>query len=470
MRNPFPIYDLNQPNYSSQGRVDDANQIGREYINQSPSWETQDYMYRNPGMSHMGSGMQMNSNPNMIPPTRNPTGFHMPFPMSQQPVMDGPNSNTRGYRMPVPSRMQYGGIRSTTAPPGGDNNRLMDFNMSESMSLNRGEEYTPPPELFSSTGFKPTVNKLNYPSGNSMMSPSMIPSLSSSMGSPQQYSTSINQNSTGGSIGTTSSGSSIRFSPSKNTKKESKKDLEFPALPQYEKNSSFQDYPSNFNFEGKQIYQENKKGDKKNFSDKDFLQKSEPSKLSPQDLSKEKELLDNANPYGLLSLVNILRSNDPDLLTLYTGQDLTFLGLNLSSQDVLYATFASPFSDGPLKHEPEYNIPSCYYINPELSQPVHKMSLFSNETLFYIFYTMPQDKLQLLAANELHMRDWRYHIVNQCWYKRAAQPDMTTADGERGTYIFFSVPHWEERQKLNFTIEYSKLYNPATESDRRFNM
>ena len=60
--------------------------------------------------------------------------------------------------------------------------------------------------------------------------------------------------------------------------------------------------------------------------------------------------------FGLLGLLSVIRMTDPDLTTLALGTDLTTLGLNLNSPDNLHKTFASPWSDGPLKPEPEFKV------------------------------------------------------------------------------------------------------------------
>jgi CCR4-NOT transcription complex subunit 2 len=50
--------------------------------------------------------------------------------------------------------------------------------------------------------------------------------------------------------------------------------------------------------------------------------------------------------------------------------------------------------------DPKYDLPACYRMSaPPSAQS--KMSKFSDETLFYIFYAMPQDALQDAAAYEL---------------------------------------------------------------------
>jgi CCR4-NOT transcription complex subunit 2 len=111
------------------------------------------------------------------------------------------------------------------------------------------------------------------------------------------------------------------------------------------------------------------------------------------------------------------------------------------------------------RREPEYQIPACYYINPPLPSPTDKMSLFSDETLFYIFYSMPKDALQLTSAAELYSREWRYHTELQTWFHRIPgnEPIMKTATYERGSYVYFDVSTWTQTLKENFVLEYDKL-------------
>eukprot|EP01126_Amoeba_proteus_P046561 TRINITY_DN5269_c0_g3_i2.p1 TRINITY_DN5269_c0_g3~~TRINITY_DN5269_c0_g3_i2.p1 ORF type:complete len:551 (+),score=147.55 TRINITY_DN5269_c0_g3_i2:411-2063(+) len=168
-----------------------------------------------------------------------------------------------------------------------------------------------------------------------------------------------------------------------------------------------------------------------------------------------------SDPYGLLGLLKVLKVTNRDLNTLASGMDLTTLGLNLSSSDVLYTTFGSPFSDFPLKREPEFQIPTCYFI-PPLPPPTDKMSLFSDETLFYIFYSLPRDALQMAAAAELTSRDWSYHMELKVWFQRApgTSPQVKTLSYETGSYVYFDIRHWKDMQKTNFHMEYDKLYTP----------
>jgi CCR4-NOT transcription complex subunit 2 len=51
--------------------------------------------------------------------------------------------------------------------------------------------------------------------------------------------------------------------------------------------------------------------------------------------------------------------------------------------------------------EPEFVLPNCYTVLN--TQPVHsKIQSFSDETLFYIFYTMPRDIMQEVVVAELY--------------------------------------------------------------------
>ena len=85
----------------------------------------------------------------------------------------------------------------------------------------------------------------------------------------------------------------------------------------------------------------------------------------------------------------LLRLNDPDLTMLALGTDLTSLGLNLNSSENLHKHFVSTLSDTPIKPEPEYELPSCYRHQPQRLQPGY-LTKFKEETLFYMFYSMPQ--------------------------------------------------------------------------------
>ena len=132
--------------------------------------------------------------------------------------------------------------------------------------------------------------------------------------------------------------------------------------------------------------------------------------------------------------------------------------LTKRNNSALYATFASPWTDGNNIHvEPEYHLPPCY--NVQLPPPAQgKISSFSDETLFYIFYAMPRDALQEAAAQELFNRNWRYHKEWRIWLTKDpnSEPKLKTPTHERGVYIYFDPNIWE-RAKKEYLLVYDAL-------------
>jgi len=210
-----------------------------------------------------------------------------------------------------------------------------------------------------------------------------------------------------------------------------------------------------------------------NFSQQDPSNISRPTSAGPNSaMSQYEQFVQRTQPsvpvknksfltdrYGLLGLLSVLRMTDPDLTVLALGTDLTALGLNLNSPECLYSTFASPWADGPSRREPEYYIPMCYYMQNPLQLPITKMGLFSDDTLFYIFYSMPKDVLQVAASAELFKREWRYHKELKLWFTRVTgvEPSAKTNTFERGSYIYFDVGLWEKVRKDNFVLAYDQL-------------
>ncbi|KAI3819750.1 hypothetical protein L1987_13598 [Smallanthus sonchifolius] len=158
--------------------------------------------------------------------------------------------------------------------------------------------------------------------------------------------------------------------------------------------------------------------------------------------------------FGLLGLLGVIRMSDPDLTSIALGIDLTTLGLNLNSAENLYRTFGSPWSDEPVKGDPNFTVPQCYYSKqaPALNQ--RYFSKFQLNTLFYIFYSMPKDEAQLYAANELYNRGWFYHQEHRLWFMKPAnmEPLVKTNAYERGSYVCFDPNTWETIRKENFVM------------------
>lgn len=161
--------------------------------------------------------------------------------------------------------------------------------------------------------------------------------------------------------------------------------------------------------------------------------------------------------YGLLGLLHVIRMTDADLTMLALGTDLTGLGLNLNAADSLFKTFVSPLADNPIKAEPEWDVPACYKHPAPRLHPGY-LAKFKEETLFYIFYSMPQDEAQIIAADELNSRGWAWHKKFRCWLIKAPNaPCQKFARGERGTFLFFDTSIWDVVQKSDVEIHYDDL-------------
>lgn len=73
------------------------------------------------------------------------------------------------------------------------------------------------------------------------------------------------------------------------------------------------------------------------------------------------------------------------------------------------------------------------------------------ETLFYIFYSMPHDEAQLYAAEELAARGWAFHKELKAWLcpVPGLEPTLKSATYERGSVFLFDTNQWEVRHLSN---------------------
>ncbi|RHY35324.1 hypothetical protein DYB32_000179 [Aphanomyces invadans] len=53
---------------------------------------------------------------------------------------------------------------------------------------------------------------------------------------------------------------------------------------------------------------------------------------------------------------------------------------------------------------------------------------------------MPKDVAQACAAQELYIREWRYHVELKLWFKR--QPNEGNGVAQ---FIYFDINSWERR-------------------------
>ena len=125
----------------------------------------------------------------------------------------------------------------------------------------------------------------------------------------------------------------------------------------------------------------------------------------------------------------------------------------------LHSSFITPWADSDLSNsniEPEYILPPCYNVQPPPASG--KVGNFTDETLFFIFYSQPRDAMQEAAAEQLYKRNWRYHKDLHLWLTKdvGSEPTQKTATYERGSYIFFDPNAWEKVQK-EFVLVFEHL-------------
>ncbi len=103
---------------------------------------------------------------------------------------------------------------------------------------------------------------------------------------------------------------------------------------------------------------------------------------------------------------------------------------------MLSENLISPLGGDEQTRIPAYKLPDCYNLQRTVFKPSH-MSKFVLETLFYIFYNMPFDRWQSLAAQELVHKNWRFWEERNLWVieKKHLDEDVRKR-------IPFEVPEW----------------------------
>ena len=72
----------------------------------------------------------------------------------------------------------------------------------------------------------------------------------------------------------------------------------------------------------------------------------------------------------------------------------------------IHRSFLSPWSEHPtLPAAAGAPLPQCYQV-PAVPDLASKVVHWSEGTLFYVFYGMPGDQVQLIAAQELYVLDF----------------------------------------------------------------
>lgn len=161
--------------------------------------------------------------------------------------------------------------------------------------------------------------------------------------------------------------------------------------------------------------------------------------------------MSEGDQYGLPGLLGRMHHASPDVRSLCgQGHDLTTLGLDLTSTEPLHSRLASIFDPGARARLPldsDYTLPSCYRVANV--QPLYeRIPSFSEETLFYIFYSSPKDLVQELVAEELIGRKWRFHKGEKMWVTRdenyPAPVEVEREISEQGFYTWWDWKGWKK--------------------------
>ena len=95
--------------------------------------------------------------------------------------------------------------------------------------------------------------------------------------------------------------------------------------------------------------------------------------------------------YGLIGLLTFIRvaENEPNLVSLALGLDLTTLGLNLQSPDMLCHSFTSPYAEGPARPQDiDYFVPEEYHTHTAIREKLAPIKLhrYGEDLLFFLYY------------------------------------------------------------------------------------
>lgn len=167
--------------------------------------------------------------------------------------------------------------------------------------------------------------------------------------------------------------------------------------------------------------------------------------------------------FGMAGLVTYLRTVDnPSIVSLALGYDLTTLGLNLNlSERKLYMNFGGPWADSPIRaHELDVKVPEEYMTHNHIRDklPPLRLNKVSEDVLFYLFYNCPNEIYQVAAACELYAREWRFHKSEQVWLTRSQYGGVKEQTGnyEKGHYNVFDQMQWRKIPK-ELKLEYKEL-------------
>ena len=114
--------------------------------------------------------------------------------------------------------------------------------------------------------------------------------------------------------------------------------------------------------------------------------------------------------FSLLSFVSSFEEGKS-----FNETDLASLGLDLQCDKPLLPMLHSVLSEAPLLDKSCLPVPECYTKIENAGEPREKISLFTDQTLMFIFATQTRTPLQAQAAEELQKRGFVFDVENEKW-------------------------------------------------------
>ena len=140
-----------------------------------------------------------------------------------------------------------------------------------------------------------------------------------------------------------------------------------------------------------------------------------PSYVSAPPLKDEREEKE-LKEFGVQSIVNLQKNVNDDKGVLARGKDLSLLEINKKSSECMSSYLNSTFDQElEISQVPEFSLPDSYRVK-KAAVKAGMIRLFVTETLFYVFYNMPGELMQAMAAEELYRREWLYNPAKQLWF------------------------------------------------------
>ncbi|RDW79723.1 hypothetical protein BP6252_04361 [Coleophoma cylindrospora] len=156
--------------------------------------------------------------------------------------------------------------------------------------------------------------------------------------------------------------------------------------------------------------------------------------------------------------ITYMMNNYPDYAAVVAGTEFNTMGFDLEEREPISSQIYSLFDNELARPTvPSFTNPECYRVH-NVASVDSKMPNFNDESLLFMFYNNPNDIQQVMAAQELNNRNWRFHKKLQLWLTKDLdmQPQQLSGDTERGYYVFFDWKLWQ-RERRELTLKYSDL-------------